>query len=323
MPRAIIFLWIATIIVAAMLAVTIYTQFIAKPGDPSLMETLSMEEPAPPKGLLLEDGSIEIHVTKREDYDLGLREVGIDPEVLRSARVEWWRATGHPPGRYNYAPSELDHPYSQYDEQKLATLAAAGDVWAIYYLAEFIRTERPREAYENFREAALHGSIYAMTEIAGMYYALAMTVGRKGRMTRPLDNTTRDQIRELVSGREPLMVRSAAWNAAAGILSPPNVERRPHLGLGAGDLSDEDIEPACEEARRIVDELNTERAGRGLPPLEIPPRPTFDQFYRDQANQYCEPVPPPMNVTGCRQVRTVYVGHGGGYSLEWVCAGVS
>ncbi len=198
----------------------------------------------------------------QRDFLLVLRALGTSLEDVEA----WARTRGFPPATFTTGVGiPLDQPYRRYDQETLRELAAAGDRWAMQFLAADLRVRAPLESMELYREAAVGGSVFAARELGMLMRDLDLGVRTSTRM----DDATRAALKQMDAAHD-LAETGLAWLIAA----------EAEGGLPPGYLSADAVENtwpdtlarACEEAAGLLANLAEERRNRGLgDPARMPP----------------------------------------------------
>lgn len=258
-------------------------------------------------------GPMQVNVGQGFDLDLLMREVGLDNFMGDYGR--WAAARGYP------QPDEtgnlmLPQPYDQYDIETLEGLAATGDMWAQQFLAERIAKTRPADAIEWYRRAAINGSVYAMTEMAQLYKRIA----NKNADSQFKDNETAlEQIYALRDSPSSPDVAAYAWAAVAERSGWDPMSGSVTAHVASRNLSEEQIEEACELSRALQDDVARSRTEQRLElPAATPPPLIVSPQDGTGGTRCSEGQPPPWDMSGCREVM---LNAGEQTNSIWVCNG--
>ncbi len=246
------------------------------------------------------DGVPEYPVASEEDYLLTLQALGTSPEEIEA----WARSRWFPPGTFTATSTlPLEQPYPQYDEATLRSLAEAGDVWAMQYLAAELSRGRPVEAIEWYLAAAVDGSVFALRALGELYYELgqALSRGRTGRW----DSETLEAVEALAAADGPLETAGLAWLLAAEVEG----------GLPPGSMAvmrarlhetSEAVDQACDRARGILADLAGRRAAADVTLTTRVPPPFSVELPPEETAGYCAPATLPRpDYSACETVRLV------------------
>ena len=222
----------------------------------------------------------------------------------------WAAARGYPQLDEQGNPL-LDQPYNQYDDDTLRAFADNGDMWAQQILAERLAESRPAEAAELYRQAAINGSVHAMTEMARLYRNLA-----RSRRDTDLggDTAALEQTYALRDGPESLEVTAYAWAVAAEQAGWDPLRGGMVATYVAAQLNDEQRQSACDYGQALFAGLQSARSERGMgdydrrpPPVVFDPGVTGGTGCDSGAPSYLE---------ACREV---HIRVNGNVSRVWTC----
>jgi hypothetical protein len=257
-------------------------------------ETSAPEAPAPvSRDGAPDDGIPEFKVESEEEYQRALAALGTSTEEIEA----WARSRGFPPATYTSTPgTPLERNYRAMREPALRELAEGRDAWAMQFLATQISPEKPLEAIDWYREAAVNGSAYAAIRLSSLYREVARRV--------EIDHDDREAFIEIARSEDPLSDASLAWLLVAEYeagVPPGSIAAT----LASFRAPDDSITRACERAATLLAGLQAEREAREIslpgrkPPLaiELPPEETVG---------YCPPeIFPRADFSGCETVRLV------------------
>ncbi|MEM9058010.1 MAG: hypothetical protein AAGD86_11060, partial [Pseudomonadota bacterium] len=259
-------------------------------------------------------GPMQVDVGQGFDLDLLMREVGLDNFMSDYAR---WAATRGYPQPDESGNLMLPQPYDQYDEETLRALADTGDMWAQQFLADKLAQSRPADAIELYRQAAVNGSVYAMSEMAQLYKRIA----NKNADTRFKDDATAlDQIYALRDSPSNPDVTAYAWAAVAERSGWDPMSGSVTAHMAARNMTDEQIDEACELSRALHDDMQQTRRSQNveLPPATPPPLIVGGQSDASMGTRCGKDQPPAWDMSGCREVA---LNSGDQTNTIWVCGG--
>lgn len=283
--------------------------------EPAPLPTLQPAAPMPAATTPAEgDAPMQVDVGQGFDLDLLMREVGLDNFMSDYAR--WATSRGYP------QPDDagnlmLPQPYDQYDEDTLKALADTGDMWAQQFLADKLARKRPADAIELYRQAAISGSVYAMSEMSQLYKRIA----NKNADAQFKDNDTAlEQVYALRDSPADPDVTAYAWAAVAESSGWDPMSGSVTAHVASRNLSDEQIEEACELSRALRDDMLQTRTQRSieLPPVTPPPLIVSGGQQGNMGTRCAEDQPPPWDMSGCREVA---LNSGDQTNTIWVCGG--
>ncbi|WP_405240652.1 hypothetical protein [Lentisalinibacter orientalis] len=192
------------------------------------------------------------------DRELAPNSVATKPQIPREEAEKQYRWEAE----HGYVYTS-DEDYRLLSDAELEQLTVAGDVAAMQQLAVRSMLKRPEEALELYRQAAIHGSTYALIAIADTWRLHATsdtspksTIGEENPYVNALTYTFTAQLR--------------GNNTAAGTKASEIVTE--------GELSREQVDNACGLAKGILRELSTERQRIGLPQFDNSPSPSGISF---------------------------------------------
>lgn len=252
-------------------------------------------------------GVVEVDLTDTPDFYSMLQQLGIEDVEERLA--EWGVTRGYPMMDDQGNPV-LDQPYDQYDEATLKAFADGGDMWAQQILAERIAASRPAEALELYRQAAVNGSVHAMTEMARLYKTLASS--RSGDL--PAGDAALEQVYALQDGSDSLTVTGYAWAAVAEKAGWDPLRGGMTAAFVGARLNDEQIKAACDFADTLYGDLVAERDDRGQgaydsrpPPVVFDPGATGGTACNEDVTE---------SLAGCKEIRVRVADQ---VSRVWTC----
>jgi hypothetical protein len=257
------------------------------------------------------DAPLSLEINSEAELIAAMRSLGI--EDLDQRMTRWAIAHGYP--EFDQAGNYLlDQPYQQYDEQTLRGLAEADDMWAQQILAQQIADDRPAEALELYRRAAVNGSVYAMQEMARLYHRMSNQLrdlsasSDAGALEQ--EYAVRDASTPEVSAYAWLAAaEQSGWDATRGASLIPLLGRR---------LSPEQVTEACALAQTLRTQIDTERSSRGLQPYDRTPPPIVYPAEEIGAATECGAEDAqPFDMSGCREAD---VKTGATSTRVWVCA---
>ena len=251
-----------------------------------------------------------IEIVDSMDLAVLLREYGFGR--LEGEWRNWAMSRGYPvpDGSDGYV---YEQPYDQYDDETLRGLASNGDMWAQQILAKRISRTNPAEALELYRDAAIRGSIYAMSEMANLY----ARIGDKRREVEfKSQDSALEQIYAMRDAPVPPEVSGYAWTAVAEMSGTEPMFGNVAASQLARRLTDEQKEEACSMAQGIYDEVMERRSSLGLGDFDRRPPPIV---YWDPASApICsEDNEPNMDLSGCRQIQMTEDNQ---TNTIWICA---
>ncbi len=256
---------------------------------------------APPDSGLLDD----------LDLMMLLREYGFGR--LEGEWREWAASRGYP--AFDQAGTQFyDQPYEQYDDETLRGLANNGDMWASQILAKRIAKTDPAGAIELYRQAAMRGSIYAMSELAGLYSKIADS---RREVEFKAEPGALEQIYAMRDAPVSPEVSGYAWTMVADMAGTEPMFGNIAASQLSRRLNDEQLEEACTIARGMYDELRAQRETQGLGDFNRTPPPLVYWDPSNSASCAEENEGPNLDLTGCRQVE---VSEEGQTNQIWLCA---
>ncbi|MEL7448854.1 MAG: hypothetical protein AAFN78_06570 [Pseudomonadota bacterium] len=260
------------------------------------------------------EGPMQVDVGQGFDLDLLMREVGLDNFMSDYAR--WATSRGYP------QPDDagnlmLPQPYDQYDEETLQALADTGDMWAQQFLADKLARKRPADAIELYREAAVSGSVYAMSEMAQLYKRIA---NKNADTQFKGEKDALDQVYALRDAPGDPEVTAYAWAAVAERSGWDPMSGSVTAHVTGRNLTDEQIEEACELSRSLQADMGQVRSERSieLPAATPPPLIVGNGPQGSMGTRCAEDDPPPWDMSGCREVA---LNSGDQTNTIWVCNG--
>lgn len=273
-------------------------------------DTRPAAQPASGRAPQSGEAPLRFDVNSEAELVAAMRRLGI--EDLDQLMTSWAITHGYP--EYDQAGNYLlDQPYQQYDEQTLRGLADADDMWAQQILAEKIADDRPAEALELYKRAAVNGSVYAMQEMARLYHRMSNQLRDLSASadTNALEQefAVRDAAPEVSAYAWLAAAEQSGWDATRGASLIPMIGRR---------LSPEQVTEACALAQTLRSQIDSERAARGLQPYDRTPPPIVYPAAEIGAATDCSPDDAlPYDMSGCREVdlRT-----GSTSTRVWVCS---
>ena len=280
-------LFVLLVVVATVVAFLALRDSAAPEAPPVSREGTTAEPPAGP------GGTPEYRVESEEDFQAALRALGTDNEEIET----WARSRGFPPAVYTSAAGPpLGRAYRRDSEEKLLELAAAGDHWAMQFLAARIGPERPLEAIKWYRSAVVHGSAYAAFKLGNLYEEVARWIA--------INADDRDEVVEIARREDPLAYTSLAWLLVAEFEAglPPGAMA---ATLTSFQAPDEGITRACERAAGFLAEVRAERAALGISvPTHKPPLAM--ELPEEEIAGYCPTeVFPRADFANCETIRLV------------------
>ena len=155
--------------------------------------------------------------------------------------------------RHGYADFHQD--YGGLSEADLSSLAEAGEIGALHVLASRRAHKHPDKAIEYYREAAIHGSTYALILIGEIY----------------MFHASDDGLIEGVNTQDDGTRKALAYNFAAQMLgdnatSPVQSKRLIETVLGEQLLDDSITGEICENAKSIYSDIEDARIENGFLP---------------------------------------------------------
>src|SRR5690606_17155404 len=146
------------------------------------------------------DGTPEYRVESEQEYELALEALGTSSDEIEA----WARSRGFPPAVYTSSQGvPLERTYRRDSEEELLELAAAGDHWAMQFLAARIGPGRPLEAIKWYRNAVVHGSAYSAFKLGNLYEEVARWIA--------INHDDREEVAEIARREDPLAYTSLAW----------------------------------------------------------------------------------------------------------------
>jgi hypothetical protein len=309
---AVVFVWLRTPkappIPVAMSEDTVPSTSAAPPTPAyDTMANTAVPKPAQPAGKPASNGGkpLDLQINSEADLLAAMSSLGI--EDLDDRMTRWALSRGYP--EFDQAGNYLlDQPYQQYDEATLRGLADGGDMWAQQILAQQIATDRPKEALDYYKRAAENGSVYAMQEIARLYY-------RESNQLRAAEpGSTRDAGAE-ASGPD---VTAYAWLAAAEGSGWDPTRGASLIPLIGRKLSQEQVTEACKMSDTLRTQMGAARGARGLQGFDRTPPPIVYDAQEMGAATQCHPdQTSAYDLSGCREADV----HTGNTSTRvWVCS---
>ena len=251
-------------------------------------------------------GAIDLQINSEADLLSAMSSLGI--EDLDSRMTNWALSRGYPEfdESGNYL---LDQPYQQYDDETLRGLAQADDMWAQQLLAQQLAADHPEEALDWYRRAATNGSVYAMQEMARLYYRMSNSLRAGG-------ESTEAQGESADAGPAP-DVQAYAWLAAAEGAGWDATRGASLIPLLGRKLSPDQVTEACNLASSLRTQMGNDRSARGLEPFDRTPPPIVYPAADMGASTQCHAdESTAFDLSGCRQAEV----HTGSTSTRvWVC----
>ena len=307
---AVAFVWVRTPRpTAAPLAKTEAPSATPAPSSPPSSQHEERARPSPPAAAPSEGaGPINLQINSEADLLAAMGSLGIEDLDMRM--TNWALSRGYP--EFDEAGNYLlDQPYQQYDEETLRGLAQADDMWAQQLLAQQLAAKDPEEALEWYHRAATNGSVYAMQEMARLYYRMTNELKSAGEGT-----PTAAESGDAAASASP-EVEAYAWLAAAERSGWDATRGASLIPLLGRKLSQEQVTQACDLAESLRSEMSSERSARGLMPFDRTPPPiVYPADEMGAATQCHADESKAFDMSGCREadVQTGTVS-----TRVWVC----
>jgi hypothetical protein len=239
------------------------------------------------------DGIPEFRVESEEEYQRMLDALGTSTDEIEA----WARSQGFPPAIYTSSPGlPLERNYRREREDTMRELVAAGDPWAMQFLAMRIAPEHPLEAIDLYRQAVLRGFAYSAFRLGNLFHDVARWI--------VINNDDRDEVLEVARRHDPLAHASLGWLLVAEYEAglPPGAISATLAGFHSAD---EAIDASCQRAAEYLAEIRAQRAELGI---ELPARrpPLAVALPPEEVAGYCSPeVFPRADFSGCETIRLV------------------
>jgi len=239
------------------------------------------------------DGVPKFQVESEAQYQATLAVLGTSDEEIEA----WARSRGFPPATYTSLRGEpLEFNYRGASEDRIRELVAAGDFWAMQFLAARIGPEHPQQAIELYRAAIAHGSAYAAFKLGNLYQEIARWIA--------INQDDRAEVLDIARREDPLAYTALAWlmiaEYEAGL--PPGAMSATLAGFSAPDDS---ISKSCLRAAGFLAEIQSRREAEGItvtrrkPPLAI-------ELPASEIAGYCLPEEfPRTDFSDCETIRLV------------------
>ncbi len=276
--------------------------------DPFVAITEQVKTEAGVEEVVLEDRTggerrvIRVKPYELEDLDALASLLGVDSNTLREEITGWMESHGMPPDEMGELISfHLDQPYDQYDDTVLLGLAENGDMWAMQMVADKLRKERPVEALEWYRRAALAGSVSAMIHIGDLYRQLS---SQEGETYFDGNEEGLRQFYALSDSTESMRITSVAWSTA-GAMAGRFTAGEVFMGFGSRVLDDEEHAQACQMAESIYEDINAERQAMGYGLLDTSPFPFLieSSVFGDAGSLCASASHPPIDTSACIEIQ--------------------
>lgn len=223
---------------------------------------------------------------------------------------EWAMSRGFPvpAGSDGYA---YEQPYDQYDDETLRGLADNGDMWAQQMLAKRISRTNPAEAIELYREAAIRGSVYAMSEMANLFARIS---DKRREVEFKSQDLALEQVYAMRDAPVSPEVSGYAWTAVAAMAGTEPMFGNIAATQLSRQLSDEQKDEACSIASGMYDEIRQRRQALGLGDYDRSPPPIV--YWDQAATEVCPGQAPSLDLSGCREMQ---IEEDGDNSSVWLC----
>lgn len=260
---------------------------------------------------------VPVEATGAEQIDTNdmmilLRDYGFGK--LEAKWREWAMSRGYPALDGTGASGYLyDQPYEQYDDEVLRGLAGNGDMWAQQILAKRLAKTSPAEAIELYRQAAINGSVYAMSEMANLYGRIS---DKRREVEFKNNELALEQVYAMRDSPVSPQVAGYAWTAVAELAGTEPMFGNIAASQFNRTLSEEEKAEGCEMARSMYDEISTQRTSMGLGDFNRNPPPIV--YWDPQASSSCaEHEAPQLDLSACRHVEMTEEGQ---TNTIWICA---
>lgn len=316
---------IAAVIVIVLVVLALQDETVSQPGPaiPSVVESPAVvDEPTRVETPVVEvdidaetppEDSEEVEVLSNAEMMELLREYGFGR--LETEWRDWALSRGYPAFDAASGNHFYDQPYDQYDDDVLRGLADNGDMWAQQILAKRLATTNPAEAIEYYRQAAIRGSVYAMSEMASLYSRISDT-RRETEFKSQNEGLAMEQVYAMRDAPVSPEVAGYAWTAVAELAGTEPMFGNISASQFNRSLTDAEKEEGCEIARSMYEEISNERAQLGMDDFNRKPPPIV--YWDPKAAPTCGgDNTPSLDLDGCRKVQTT---EGGETSTIWVCA---
>lgn len=311
------------VLLAAAVAVVLLAVFALR--DPPVQETSTGPAPVQPPAVetAMPPEAADVPVVAAEPEPLA----AVLPETVSSAELnallqqygigrlegqwrEWAMSRGFPvpAGSDGYA---YEQPYEQYDNETLRGLADNGDMWAQQMLAKRISRSNPAEAIELYREAAIRGSVYAMSEMANLFARIS---DKRREVEFKSQDLALEQVYAMRDAPVAPEVSGYAWTAVAAMAGTEPMFGNIAAAQLSRQLSDEQKEEACSIASGMYDEISQRRQSLGLGDYDRKPPPIV--YWDPAATEVCPGQAPSLDLSGCREMQ---IEEDGDNSSVWLC----
>ena len=231
-----------------------------------------------------------------------LENLGLNPSAAVARFRDWRQAHGflgaNPLLDINPGAAPENY-YEQFDDATLLSMAGSGELGALQLLASRSLLQDPSEAADWYRQAAFHGSVYAMLQMGSLMEFM-------GNPALDDFNSTDEYLNQVQAVRDEVgntQEEALAWTLAAVISGGEPVLDTSTARLIRGleqSMPPGGAELACRRASRILLELAAERRQRGIPTFNTARPPFFTSSVSLQETIPCEDPPQPMvETTDC------------------------
>jgi hypothetical protein len=240
-------------------------------------------------------------VTGRESLVSALDSMGLDGEALVMLAAAWYRNRGYPatsPLLNSEGDDESTRYYDSLDDPTLESMAGAGDMDAMQTLAARHLLFDPVIAVDWYRQAASHGSVYAILQIASLYDTFSNTA---------LDAFNSDEfylsrLAELRGNSVSLEEDALAWSLAAiGAGGEAAVQDgvAEWISRMTDNLDPGAVQRACRQSERKLLDIASEGRDRGQVSLSGNPPAVFVAPQGGAESLPCDDLRPLVDTSRC------------------------